>query len=81
MPSSSRSWTFFEVLDVIEPVDPADTRLVPADSPQFLKTRLWLAARGRLEILEARLLGYSPRLANAPALIRWRPAQPGRAVR
>ena len=36
-----------------------------------------LAARGRLEILEARLLGYSPRLANAPALIRWRPAQPG----
>jgi hypothetical protein len=37
-----------------------------------------LAAQGRAEILEARLLGYSPRLANAPALIRWRAAQPAR---
>jgi hypothetical protein len=40
-----------------------------------------LAAQGRVEILEARLLGYSPRLANAPALIRWRPATGARTAR
>ena len=40
-----------------------------------------LAAQGRAEILEARLIGYSPRLANAPALIRWRPAQPAGRTR
>lgn len=33
-----------------------------------------LAAQGRAEILEARLLGYSLRLTNASVLIRWRPA-------
>jgi SAM-dependent methyltransferase len=56
--------------------------IIAADYQRTLLTTLNdLAGRGRLEILEARLLGYSPRLANAPALIRWRPAQPGRAAR
>jgi SAM-dependent methyltransferase len=32
-----------------------------------------LAADGQVELLEARSLGYSPRLTHAPALIRWRP--------
>jgi SAM-dependent methyltransferase len=40
----------------------------------LLATLTELATQGRAKILEARLLGYSPRLDNAPALIRWRPA-------
>lgn len=40
-----------------------------------------LAAQRRLKILEARLLGYSPRLANAPAFIRWRPVTEARTAR
>jgi hypothetical protein len=56
--------------------------IIAADYQRTLLTTLNdLAAQGRLEILEARLLGYSPRLANAPALIRWRPAHPGEATR
>jgi hypothetical protein len=56
--------------------------IIAADYQRTLLTTLNdLAAQGQLEILEARLLGYSPRLANAPALIRWRPAQPGRVTR
>ena len=44
---------FFQSLDIIEPVDPASTRLVPDDSPQFLKTRLWLDALLRRTPIEA----------------------------
>lgn len=56
--------------------------IIASDYQRALLTTLNdLAAQGRLEILEARLLGYSPRLANAPALIRWRPAQAGRTAR
>lgn len=44
---------FFEVLDAIELVDPTGTRLVPDDSPQFLKTRLWLEALLRRTPVEA----------------------------
>jgi superfamily II DNA or RNA helicase len=44
---------FFEALDVIEPVDPVSTRLVPDYSPQFLKTRLWLEALLRRTPIEA----------------------------
>ena len=44
---------FFQTLDIIEPVDPASTRLVPDDSPQFLKTRLWLDALLRRTPIEA----------------------------
>jgi hypothetical protein len=40
-----------------------------------------LAAAGHADILETRLLGYSPRLVNAPALVRWRPAGPAGAAR
>jgi hypothetical protein len=39
-----------------------------------------LAADGRVELLEVRPLGYSPRLTHPPALIRWRPAGAHRAV-
>jgi hypothetical protein len=35
---------FFEQLDDIEPVDPANTRLVPDNSSGFRKSRLWLEA-------------------------------------
>ena len=35
---------FFQNLDAIEPVDPANTRLVPDDSPGFRRSRLWLEA-------------------------------------
>ena len=48
--------------------------IIAADYQRELLTTLdSLAAAGQAEILEARLLGYSPRLVNAPALIRWRP--------
>jgi SAM-dependent methyltransferase len=56
--------------------------IIAADYQRTLLTTLTeLAAQGRAEILEARLLGYSPRLANAPALIRWRPAPDARTAR
>jgi SAM-dependent methyltransferase len=56
--------------------------IIAADYQRTLLTTLTdLAAQGRAEILEARLLGYSPRLDNAPALIRWRPATDARGAR
>lgn len=56
--------------------------IIAADYQRTLLTTLTeLAAQGRAEILEARLLGYSPRLDNAPALIRWRPAPDARTAR
>jgi SAM-dependent methyltransferase len=49
--------------------------IIAADYQRELLTTLdSLAAAGHAEILETRLLGYSPRLASTPALIRWRPA-------
>lgn len=44
---------FFEALDSIELVDPASTKLIPDDSSQFLKTRLWLEALLRRTPVEA----------------------------
>ena len=44
---------FFQDLDAIEPVDPANTRLVPDDSPGFRRSRLWLEALLRRTPLEA----------------------------
>jgi SAM-dependent methyltransferase len=56
--------------------------IIAADYQRALLTTLnELAAQGHLEILEARLLGYSPRLTNAPALIRWRPSPDDRTAR
>jgi hypothetical protein len=56
--------------------------IIAADYQRALLTTLTeLAAGGHLRILEARLLGYSPRLANAPALIRWRPVPDAGAAR
>jgi SAM-dependent methyltransferase len=56
--------------------------IIAADYQRSLLTALnELAAEGHAEILEARLLGYSPRLANAPALIRWRPVPDARTAR
>jgi hypothetical protein len=49
--------------------------IIAADYQRDLLTTLdSLAAAGHADILETRLPGYSPRLVNAPALIRWRPA-------
>jgi superfamily II DNA or RNA helicase len=44
---------FFERLDEIEPVDPTKTRLVPDNSPQFSRSRLWLEALLRRTPIEA----------------------------
>jgi hypothetical protein len=45
--------TFFEELEEIEPVDPANTRLVPDNSAQFARSRLWLEALARRTPAEA----------------------------
>lgn len=50
---------FFTALDVIEPIDPARTRLIPDSSPGFLRSRLWLEALLRRTPLET----SDPRLA------------------
>ena len=36
--------TFFTNLDVVEPLDPAETKLVADDSPNFRRSRLFLEA-------------------------------------
>jgi SAM-dependent methyltransferase len=49
--------------------------IVAADYQRELLTTVnSLVTAGQALILETRLLGYSPRMINAPALIRWRPA-------
>ena len=44
---------FFTGLDIVEPIDPAHTRLVPDDSPGFRRSRLWLEALSRRTPIEA----------------------------
>ena len=50
---------FFQDLDAIEPVDPANTRLVSDDSPGFRRSRLWLEALLRRTPLEASVDGLT----------------------